>query len=205
MNEPIPDRLKSAFGAVIDGGTLEHIFNFPVAVRNCMQMLTVGGTFLCRTGVNNFLGHGFYQFSPELFFRVFDRQNGFEMERILLLDHMGGGHWYEVSDPKRVGWRDQVVTRGPVSLFVQARKVEEVPLFGSTPQQSDYSLAWNQAAESGFAKVHHLATGPPEGTLTRLKKLAKRSAPNFVKAIYRKRRDARVLKQYNPQFFKRIK
>src|SRR5205823_187017 len=37
FNAPAPDRLKNRFTAVLDGGTLEHVFNFPQAVRNCME------------------------------------------------------------------------------------------------------------------------------------------------------------------------
>jgi hypothetical protein len=29
------------------------------------------------TPANNQMGHGFYQFSPELFFRVFSQENGY--------------------------------------------------------------------------------------------------------------------------------
>jgi len=70
MNRPIPDELKGRFSVVIDGGTLEHVFNFPVAIQNCMDLLRVGGHFFAHTMANNFMGHGFYQFSPELFYRV---------------------------------------------------------------------------------------------------------------------------------------
>ena len=77
MNLPIGDDLKRKFSVVIDGGTLEHVFNFPVAIKNCMQMLDVGGHFFVHTMANNFMGHGFYQFSPELFYRVFSPENGF--------------------------------------------------------------------------------------------------------------------------------
>jgi len=71
FNLPIDPQFKGRFTAVIDAGTLEHIFNFPVAIRNCMEMLTVGGHFLGITPANNACGHGFYQFSPDLYFRVF--------------------------------------------------------------------------------------------------------------------------------------
>src|SRR5439155_8100430 len=36
MNEPIPDRWKGQYDLVFDGGTLEHVFNFPAAIKNCM-------------------------------------------------------------------------------------------------------------------------------------------------------------------------
>ena len=77
MNLPVGDELKQKFSVVIDGGTLEHVFNFPTAIRNCMEMLKVGGHFFAHTMANNFMGHGFYQFSPELFYRVFSPENGF--------------------------------------------------------------------------------------------------------------------------------
>lgn len=42
MNLPIGSELRRRFSVLIDGGTLEHIFNFPVAIRNCMEMLDNG-------------------------------------------------------------------------------------------------------------------------------------------------------------------
>src|SRR5438477_418150 len=77
MNEPIPDKFKETYTAVLDGGSLEHVFNFPVAIKNCMEMVKVGGHYLAITPANNFFGHGFYQFSPELYFTVLSKENGF--------------------------------------------------------------------------------------------------------------------------------
>lgn len=70
MNREIPGDFIEKYSMVLDGGSLEHVFNFPVAVRNCMQMLQVGGHYLAITPANNFMGHGFYQFSPELYFSI---------------------------------------------------------------------------------------------------------------------------------------
>jgi hypothetical protein len=91
LNEPIPESLKKSFSCVFDGGTLEHVFNFPLAIKNCMEMVAVGGHFLGITCANNFTGHGFYQFSPELFYRVFSPENGYIVEDMLLCQtHRGG-------------------------------------------------------------------------------------------------------------------
>ena len=68
LNKSLPDQLASKYSVVFDGGTLEHVFNFPQAIKNCMDMLRVGGHFISTTPTNNYCGHGFYQFSPELFF-----------------------------------------------------------------------------------------------------------------------------------------
>jgi hypothetical protein len=43
MNKPIPPELAGRFSAVIDGGTLEHVFDFPQAALNVAKMLKVGG------------------------------------------------------------------------------------------------------------------------------------------------------------------
>jgi hypothetical protein len=79
----------------LDGGTTEHVFNFPTALTNAMQMVETGGHLVIITGGNNFCGHGFYQFSPELFYRALSAENGFEMKRLIAAEV--GGNWYEVA------------------------------------------------------------------------------------------------------------
>jgi hypothetical protein len=181
-----------------------------------MQMLAVGGKFLGFTPGNNYMGHGFYQFSPELFFRVFDRENGFEMERMILFDPMGGGHWYDVRDPKRVGRRVEARGWGEIDLFVQARKIADVPVLTSAPQQSDYVVAWDQTAggtgAGGPAAVHRNTRKPALGTLDTLKRNTKRIAPAFLIDLYRRARDRtrrvrdrRAAEQFDSDLFRVIK
>ena len=43
MNKPIPDEHKNKYSVVFDGGTLEHVFNYPVALLNAMNMTQKGG------------------------------------------------------------------------------------------------------------------------------------------------------------------
>jgi len=42
MSQPIDTIHKNKYDLVFDGGTLEHVFNFPVAIKNCMEMVKVG-------------------------------------------------------------------------------------------------------------------------------------------------------------------
>ncbi len=142
FNFPIPEIYKNSFDAVLDGGSLEHIFNFPGAIQNCMEMLKVGGHFLGITPANNFFGHGFYQFSPELYFRVFNESNGFEIVHLLAFEDVPDTNWYEVSDPEIV--RQRVLLRNPDSTYLAiiARKTANVPLFKTPPHQSDYVNQW---------------------------------------------------------------
>ncbi len=43
LNEGLPGRFRGRFDAVIDGGTLEHVFNLPVALKASMDAVKVGG------------------------------------------------------------------------------------------------------------------------------------------------------------------
>jgi SAM-dependent methyltransferase len=144
LNTPIDDSLKQSFDVVYDDGTLEHVFNVPVALKNCMEMLKPGGTFICQTAANNWFGHGFYQFSPELFYNVFSRDNGFAIEEMLV--HVVGpyGKWYRVANPIEIGARVELFNSFPLLMLVMARRLEVVPLFRVMPQQSDYVTRWNQ-------------------------------------------------------------
>lgn len=150
LNQPIPPEWREQFDAVYDGGTLEHIFNFPVALRNSMELLRPGGRLFIHTCANNLCGHGFYQFSPELFYRAFSPENGFEVERMIM--HRVGpyGRWYEVSDPNAIRSRVELITFTPMHLLVQAKRVEVKEIFRRMPQQSDYVVKWQ---ETDKAKV----------------------------------------------------
>jgi hypothetical protein len=150
LSHPIPNSLKGRFDAVIEAGTLEHVFNFPTAIANLMQMTKLGGSIFASTVSNNLCGHGFYQFSPELIFRVFTADNGFQMGKVLAQEARYPGveltpirNAYEVADPARIGGRVGLVTKRPVMLFFVARKTAELPIFVNSPMQSDYVAVWD--------------------------------------------------------------
>jgi hypothetical protein len=147
MNRPIPGELKAAFTLVLDGGSLEHVFAFPTAIQNCMEMVAVGGHFVGISPANNYLGHGFYQFSPELYFRIFTRQHGFRLEKLVVF-RRDDRRWYAVADPAEVGRRVTLSNSRPTLMAVIAQKTHEVAFSPLTAQQSDYSSKW-QAHEPG--------------------------------------------------------
>src|SRR5690349_25140819 len=97
-----------------------------MALRNCMEAVSQGGRLMVLTIANGHLGHGFYQFSPELFYRALAPPNGFEIER-LLIRHAGS--WYEASDPAATGRRLEAATSRPASIFVSARRVQRMRIF----------------------------------------------------------------------------
>ncbi len=167
LNQPLPPELKERFDLVYDGGTLEHVFNFPVALKNCMEMLRPGGRFFTHAGTNNWCGHGFYQFSPELYFRVFSEENGFAIERMVA--HRVGpyGQWYEVANPSVIRSRVEVITFTPLQLLVRARRDKVLPIFAVTPQQSDYTPRWNEDAGAAAANASTNRYAPARPKLAR--------------------------------------
>ncbi|GAA7764453.1 hypothetical protein RN01_07020 [Cupriavidus sp. SHE] len=141
LNCPVPDRLRGVFDCIFDGGTIEHVFNVPMALSNVHAMLRPGGVFLSVNAANNQLGHGFYQFSPELMWRVFSRDAGYEIESMCLMDLIGYPTPMDLVDPVMLGRRDEIgPTAGPTYLMVAARKIRHVALL--PVQQSDYTRAW---------------------------------------------------------------
>jgi hypothetical protein len=149
LSQAIPPGLKGQFDIVVEGGTLEHVFNFPMALANLMQMTRVGGSVFALTVANNLCGHGFYQFSPEVIFRVFTPENGFKLGKVLALCARFPGielvpirNVFEVADPALVGDRVGLLTKQPVVLCFDARRTADLPIFANYPMQSDYAAAW---------------------------------------------------------------
>lgn len=147
LNVPVPDSMHDRYTLVFDGGTLEHIFNFPVAIRNLMNMLMPGGHLLCISPANNQCGHGFYQFSPELFYSILTPANGFCMRRLFFgvsMDDKGDRVWYEVQDPARAGSRVTLQNSEQTYILLIAEKLNGVAPGELKVFQSDYVTAWNE-------------------------------------------------------------
>lgn len=153
LNQPIGEDLYEISTCVVDSGTLEHVFNFPVAMKNAMKMIVNGGHYVGITPANNQLGHGFYQFSPELYYRVFSEENGFQIKRMFITSLEKDADWYEVADPKHVGNRGTITNNKPLCLMVLAQKIKNIEPFSTHPIQSDYASTW--------LKIESLSSGSP--------------------------------------------
>ena len=168
MNLPLPTEHFSKYSVVIDGGSLEHVFNFPVAIKNCMNLIEKEGYYIGITPANNFLGHGFYQFSPELYYRIFSPANGFQVRKMYLYAGNKKAAFYEVLDPLELKQRVIMANSSPSYLFILAQKTEEKEVFKVVPQQSDYEhIVWNQAAP-GLSTKQKKASNSKVAKLNRL-------------------------------------
>jgi len=77
LNKPIKTSLYNQYDLIWDGGTLEHVFNIPVAFENVKKMLKTDGIFISQQ-VTGVVGHGYYVLSPELYFKWYRPENGFK-------------------------------------------------------------------------------------------------------------------------------
>jgi len=76
---PPPNDLVGACDCIFDGGTVEHVFHLPNALANIHHMLKPGGRIIHIAPSSNHIDHGFYMFSPTLFWDYY-RANRYEID-----------------------------------------------------------------------------------------------------------------------------
>jgi hypothetical protein len=139
LNQNLPKDFIKRYDCLVDGGTLEHVFNFPEAIKTCMELVKLGGSLILITPWHNYAGHGFYQFSPELFYRILAPDNGYCVERMLIIQK---GKWHSIQDPELINMRIENNSGEKTLLYISAKRIELKTIFNKWPQQSDYSTAW---------------------------------------------------------------
>ncbi len=82
LNLPVPESLCSRFGLVLDGGTVEHVFDVPAAFANTAALVQPGGCVIHLASQD--MDHGFYALNPCLFHDYY-RVNGFTEFRCFLM------------------------------------------------------------------------------------------------------------------------
>lgn len=75
LNQPVPPQLRGRFDVIVDAGTIEHVFDVRQSLANLALMLRPGGRVIHISPANNYTNHGFYQFSPTLFFDFYSANN----------------------------------------------------------------------------------------------------------------------------------
>jgi len=162
LNDPIPADLKSRFGMVFDGGTIEHIFDVRQVMGNIVDMLRPGGcvVHLCSFAID----HGFYGFSPLMFYDYYGA-NGFgEFEcHIMELDLSDVTRTYAnlhrcVTYSYGMSLDGVLDTSKEILIFFAARKHSSLPEL-TVPTQGSYFRRGNLAeapaevAQSAFDRL----------------------------------------------------
>lgn len=72
------------YDLVIDGGTLEHVYNVSNAVNNVNNFVNINGFIYHMLPCAGWVNHGFYSFSPTFFIDSYCSENGFELKECKL-------------------------------------------------------------------------------------------------------------------------
>ena len=140
MNKPI-ENLNEKFDTIIDFGTSEHIFNVVENLSNISKFCKNNGIILHSLPANNNCGHGFWQFSPELFFSLYSENNGFSDTEIFVFNTHNKYEWWKV-EKQKLGERLEISSEAPLYVLVKTIKKSEIQ--NKDVQQSDYIERWNE-------------------------------------------------------------
>jgi len=140
MNKPI-ENLNEKFDTIIDFGTSEHIYNVAQNLNNISKLCKINGIILHSLPANNNCGHGFWQFSPELFFSLYSENNGFFETEIFIFNTHNKYEWWKV-EKQKLGERLEINSDSPLYILVKTVKKSEIQ--NKNVQQSDYVERWNE-------------------------------------------------------------
>jgi SAM-dependent methyltransferase len=184
LGSPIDDPgLHGRFDVIFDSGTLEHIFNIPVALANISRMLSVGGHLVLMNPCSNAIDHGFYSISPTLYYDYFNA-NGFEDLCCYLL--AGSNVRYDY--PAKVYTLTREVAEYPFS----SRRTVSLAFFAT--KKTDISIV-NEPLQSLYTEVvwkRSVAHGQRRSALERILLWGSKVCPEFaVEKIVEQRRRRR--------------
>ena len=143
LNEPI-EKLKKQFDTILDFGTSEHVFNISQCLKNISDLCKINGHIIHCLPANNNCGHGFWQFSPELFFNMYSKKNGFKNTEIFLINLFDKKNWYKVNKQK-LGERLELNSSEPLYILVKTKKIEKN--YFKNINQSDYEYQWSETSK----------------------------------------------------------
>ena len=139
MNNPFKN-LNQKFDTIIDFGTSEHIFDIAQNLKNISELCKINGIIIHSLPANNNCGHGFWQFSPELFFSLYSENNGFSDTEIFIFNTHNKYEWWKV-EKQKIGERLEINSDTPLYILVKTIKKSEIQ--NKSVQQSDYVERWN--------------------------------------------------------------
>ena len=143
LNLPVPESLHGRFESVLDLGTSEHVYQISQVFENVSTLVKPGGQIIHMLPANGQCGHGFWQFSPELFYSLYAPANGYRETEVFIADNAAPTRWIAAARP---GEARRVNLRSMSPLFALVRTVRTDGEFSHAGvQQSDYEAAWSGA------------------------------------------------------------
>ena len=120
-----PKNLRKKFDCILDGSTIEHIFNTFNALKNINQFLKKGGYVIHITALNNMSKDGFYQFHPN-YFNDFYGNNGYRIIKNL---------YWAIDYEKKIFQKNAKTKRGTDKFFTNFEKANSYSKNNKQPLQ----------------------------------------------------------------------
>jgi SAM-dependent methyltransferase len=192
LNQPIPEKYWGRFDLIYDGGTAEHVFDFPQVLKNIHLLLKPGGIVIHASPSNNHVDHGFYMYSPQVYFEYYD-VNRYRIVTSQIIEYSPNSKksWSIYAYQPGVLDKLSYGNFGKKMLLIHlvAKKVA-ISTSGVVPQQGSYLRAWHgqqKKVPSHKEKIH-----PLKRLGISLKKKYARRAPFFVKRLIARRTISKI-------------
>jgi SAM-dependent methyltransferase len=183
LNYPVDEEFKEKFDVIFDAGTLEHVFDLPMALANINYMLKKGGRVIVISPASNAIDHGFYSLSPTLFFDYFSamRYNNFSCylreSEPFDVNYKGRSYKYD-----KVGDQMIFLSRHSVEVHFYATKGAEDATLFEKPIQSFYKNVYKGSSQyTNSQSLLRAMVKPVYNTLTNI-------IPGVLQNYFQKRR-----------------
>ena len=127
LNNRVNNKLINKFDNIVDIGTLEHVFDTCSALENYIRMLKKGGYLLIAVPCSNMIDHGFYTFSPTLFYDYFTCNN-FKVLSSYLRESSPFVYEYrsKIYSYKKLGLEIPFISDRAVEFIILAKKMKNI-------------------------------------------------------------------------------
>jgi hypothetical protein len=167
--------LRKKYDLIVDGGSLEHIFNVHIALNNLTNNLKIGGKIVHLNPSNNWNGHGLYQFSPGFYSTFYNNLNGYRNTKIFIIKSDKPKKIYKVN----TNFVSRLELKSPSRLECVVITELHQRINRKSLYQKDYYVRWNDVNTK--SKSFFLST--KLNFVKRLKERLKKYRLSFI--IYR--------------------
>lgn len=106
LNFPIKEELKGKYDVIVDAGTLEHVSNMSTGLMNIFDLLKKDGILYFGNPCNNWINHGFFQFSPTFFKDLCIDNENLELRELFLTDN---SNYFDITNSEVNGYFNRVI------------------------------------------------------------------------------------------------
>jgi SAM-dependent methyltransferase len=146
LNYDIPSNLNEKFDFIIDGGTMEHVFDTKKCLSNIHKMLKPGGFIVHLNPINNHVDHGFYQFSPTFYYDYYST-NKYSIIHSYIVNYSRNDIWKSKIYKYSPGIIDHLAHGGwgreLLAMWFVVQKNND-STSDCIPQQFSYKTAWKK-------------------------------------------------------------